>query len=277
MKGPTQLWEPASHSGTPSHRNVSKSQFDPVCSVCSHSPVPPPAPWAAICRSPPEVCGLPVAPEAGTSLQHFPWIHFQQTEASPPHLTGLRGAGGEWWASGKSPHSSPFKEVGFRLGRVMGFAPQFHSLGSSGCKPLPGGTLLLPWPLAARTQGRLALLESKEGKEGLAGSHPGCFPLGRYAAGCLPLQISRTMLPSRGTLFWANTSKTSALDTGRAQGYRERQRHRATVETSGTFPVLTSPGLRMCSHHSYLRPGPGEGGLPEGSWLHKEMGCPSRF
>lgn len=37
MKGPRLLWEPASHSGMPSHRNVSKSQFDPVRPVCSHS------------------------------------------------------------------------------------------------------------------------------------------------------------------------------------------------------------------------------------------------
>lgn len=52
MKGPTLLWEPASHSGTPSHRNVSKSQFDPVCSVCSHSPsrLPPHGPPSAAPR-----------------------------------------------------------------------------------------------------------------------------------------------------------------------------------------------------------------------------------
>lgn len=37
MKGPTLLWELALHSGMPSHRNVSKSQFDPVSSSCSHS------------------------------------------------------------------------------------------------------------------------------------------------------------------------------------------------------------------------------------------------
>lgn len=107
MKGPTLLWEPASHSGTPSHRNVSKSQFDPVGSVCSHSPRPPPAPWATICHSPPEVCGLLVAPEAGTALQDFPWIHFQQTEASPPHLTQLKGEGGGGPVAGlPSPHLS---------------------------------------------------------------------------------------------------------------------------------------------------------------------------
>ena len=38
----------------------------------------------------PEACGVPVAPEAGTPLQDFPWIHFQkQREGShalpPPH------------------------------------------------------------------------------------------------------------------------------------------------------------------------------------------------
>lgn len=89
MKGPRLLWEPALHSGTPSHGNVSKSQFDPISSVCSHSQFPPPAPWTAVCCSQPEVCGVPAAPEAGTPLPHFPWIHSQQTQASPPHLTGL--------------------------------------------------------------------------------------------------------------------------------------------------------------------------------------------
>lgn len=88
MKGPRLLWEPALHSGTPSHGNVSKSQFDPVSSVCSHSQFPPPAPWTAVCCSQPEVCGVPAAPEAGTPLQHFPWIHSQQTQASPPTSHG---------------------------------------------------------------------------------------------------------------------------------------------------------------------------------------------
>lgn len=40
MKAPPQLWELASHSVTPSHRNVSKSQFDPVSSVVFPQPVP---------------------------------------------------------------------------------------------------------------------------------------------------------------------------------------------------------------------------------------------
>lgn len=39
MKGPTLLWELALHSGMPSHRNVSKSRFDPVSSSCSHSQI----------------------------------------------------------------------------------------------------------------------------------------------------------------------------------------------------------------------------------------------
>lgn len=37
MKDPALPWELALHSGMPSHRNVSKSQFDPVSSACSHS------------------------------------------------------------------------------------------------------------------------------------------------------------------------------------------------------------------------------------------------
>ena len=40
MKAPPRLWELASHSATPSHRNVSKSQFDPVSSAVFPQPVP---------------------------------------------------------------------------------------------------------------------------------------------------------------------------------------------------------------------------------------------
>lgn len=39
MKDPCLPWELALHSGMPSHRNVSKSQFDPLSSACSHSQI----------------------------------------------------------------------------------------------------------------------------------------------------------------------------------------------------------------------------------------------
>lgn len=142
-------------------------------------PVPPPAPWATICRSPPEVCGRPVAPEAGTALQHFPWIHFQHTEASPPHLTGLRGERG-WRARDRPPLSSLSKELSFQVGRSChGFTPQSHPISSPG-KPAASMHPGSQDPGQTRPPG-----QSEEWREGLTGSHPGYFPLGRYARGCV--------------------------------------------------------------------------------------------
>lgn len=86
-EGPRRLWAPASHSGAPSHRNVSKSHFDPVSPVCSHSPFLPPPPRAAVRCSQPEVCGVPVAPEAGTHSNIFHGF-IPSKQASPRPLIG---------------------------------------------------------------------------------------------------------------------------------------------------------------------------------------------
>lgn len=74
-------WELALHSGMPSHRNVSKSQFDPVSSARSHS------------RD--SVCSLPVAREAGHHPS-FPWVHCPQTKASLPPPTAASKTSSQW-------------------------------------------------------------------------------------------------------------------------------------------------------------------------------------
>ena len=110
MKGPTLLWELASHLRTPSHRNVSKSQFDPISSVCSHSRSPPPGLKAAVCCPQPEVCGVPVAPKAGMPLQDFPWVHFQSQRAhSPPHMAASETPHPPWGGTVTGHLFSPFK------------------------------------------------------------------------------------------------------------------------------------------------------------------------
>lgn len=132
MKGPMLLWKPASHPGLPSHRNVSKSQFDPISSVCSHSRFPPPAPWAAVGCAQPEVCGVPVAPEAGMPLRHFPWIHFQDTEATRPLLA---------WPPWRHPRPHGPEEGSSRIRgweQRQPFAPRSHTITSSQLELLPG-------------------------------------------------------------------------------------------------------------------------------------------
>jgi hypothetical protein len=81
MKGASANPVPTSHSGMPSHRNVSKSQFDPISPVSSHPAYPRHTSLVGSRLRPPSGSG------GKTSLQDFPWICFQQivcSETTPP-------------------------------------------------------------------------------------------------------------------------------------------------------------------------------------------------